>query len=150
MPITIQPATLKYKNSLGIYQSADSIKGVTFIPEVSSAGVISWTNDGGLSNPESVNISGEAIVVEVSGTTPTIVADVNHRYVCGEVSTLDFTPCSSGICDIVFTSGTTPTTLTVPNTIKWANDFDPTSLDASTIYELNVMDGVYGVVGTWT
>lgn len=32
--------------------------GVTFTPYVSSAGVISWTNDGGLKNPNPVNIMG--------------------------------------------------------------------------------------------
>ena len=32
--------------------------GVTFTPEVSDAGVISWTNDGGLTNPDPVNIKG--------------------------------------------------------------------------------------------
>lgn len=36
----------------------DGSNGVTFTPTVSSAGVISWTNDGGLPNPESVNIKG--------------------------------------------------------------------------------------------
>lgn len=34
--------------------------GVTFTPSVSAAGVISWTNDGGLENPASVNIKGPA------------------------------------------------------------------------------------------
>lgn len=32
--------------------------GATFIPSVSEEGVISWTNDGGLENPEPVNIKG--------------------------------------------------------------------------------------------
>ena len=32
--------------------------GVTFTPSVSEAGVISWTNDGGLTNPDAVNIKG--------------------------------------------------------------------------------------------
>lgn len=32
--------------------------GTTFIPSVSAAGVISWTNNGGLDNPDSVNIMG--------------------------------------------------------------------------------------------
>jgi len=32
--------------------------GVTFTPSVSPSGVISWTNDGGLENPASVNIMG--------------------------------------------------------------------------------------------
>ena len=87
--------------------------------------------------------------VAISGTTPTIVAKSGIRYVCGEVASLDFTPPASGICDVVFTSGSTPTVLTVPSTIKWANGFDPTSLDADTTYELNIMDGL-GVCGTWT
>ena len=41
-------------------QGEDGTDGVTFTPTVSSAGVISWTNDGGLPNPESVNIKGPA------------------------------------------------------------------------------------------
>ena len=32
--------------------------GVTFLPAVSAEGVLSWTNDGGLENPEPVNIMG--------------------------------------------------------------------------------------------
>lgn len=32
--------------------------GATFTPTVSAAGVISWTNDGGLPNPQAVNIRG--------------------------------------------------------------------------------------------
>lgn len=87
--------------------------------------------------------------VSVSGTTPTIVAKSGIRYVCGEVATLDFTPSQTGICDVVFTSGATATVLTVPSTIKWANGFDPTSLDANTTYELNIMDGL-GVACAWT
>lgn len=33
-------------------------RGYTFTPSVSSAGVISWTNDGSLSNPTAINIKG--------------------------------------------------------------------------------------------
>lgn len=36
----------------------DGTNGATFTPSVSEAGVISWTNDGGLPNPQSVNIKG--------------------------------------------------------------------------------------------
>lgn len=36
----------------------DGTDGVTFTPSVSEEGVLSWTNDGGLQNPESVNIKG--------------------------------------------------------------------------------------------
>lgn len=38
----------------------DGIDGVTFIPFVSSEGVISFVNDGGLPNPDPVNIKGPA------------------------------------------------------------------------------------------
>ena len=37
----------------------DGQNGATFIPSVSADGVISWTNDSGLPNPEPVNIKGE-------------------------------------------------------------------------------------------
>lgn len=38
---------------------ADGEDGATFIPTVSSEGVISWTNNKGLDNPEPVNIKGK-------------------------------------------------------------------------------------------
>lgn len=41
--------------------------GVTFTPTVSSEGVISWTNDGGLPNPASVNIKGETGATGATG-----------------------------------------------------------------------------------
>ncbi len=46
--------------SLSGVAGADGKDGVTFTPSVSSAGVISWTNDGGRANPPSVNIKGPA------------------------------------------------------------------------------------------
>ena len=89
----------------------------------------------------------------VSGTTPTITALPGIRYVCGEVSTLTIVLPASGIVDVVFESGSTATVLTVTPptgvTVKWANGFDPTALDANTTYEINIMDGL-GVVGAWT
>lgn len=39
-------------------QEAQVTAGYTFMPSVSSEGVISWTNDGGLANPDPVNIKG--------------------------------------------------------------------------------------------
>lgn len=92
--------------------------------------------------------------VSVDGTTPTINALPGVRYVCGEVSTLDIVTPASGIVDVVFTSGSTPTVLTVTPptgmTMKWANGFDPTSLESDTTYEVNIMDGCLGVCGTWS
>lgn len=93
--------------------------------------------------------------VSVSGTTPTINAMSGVRYVCGEVSTLDVVAPESGCIDVVFTSGSTPTVLTVTSAktgvtaIKWANGFDPSSLEANATYEINILDGEYGVAGLW-
>lgn len=92
-------------------------------------------------------------VVSVSGTTPAITALPGVRYICGEVATLDITFPASGIVDVVFESGSTPTVLTITPptgvTVRWANGFDPTSLEANTTYEINIADGL-GVAGQWT
>lgn len=92
-------------------------------------------------------------VVTVSGTTPTITALPGVRYVCGEVTTLDITLPASGVVDVVFESGSTATVLTItpPSgvTLKWANGFDPSSLEANTTYEINIADGL-GVGSSWT
>lgn len=92
----------------------------------------------------------------VSGSTPSITAKSGVRYICGECDTLSITAPESGCIDVVFTSGTTPTVLTVSSAktgvsaIKWTGSFDPSSLGASTTYEINILDGEFGVVGSWT
>lgn len=44
----------------GSLQGVKGDDGVTFTPSVSADGTMSWTNDGGLTNPEPVNIRGPA------------------------------------------------------------------------------------------
>lgn len=46
------------KDGSGEGGGADGEDGVTFYPSVDAAGTLSWTNDGGLANPEPVNIMG--------------------------------------------------------------------------------------------
>lgn len=91
--------------------------------------------------------------ITVSGSTPTIAAQSGTQYLCGEVSSLNITLPASGIVDVVFTSGTTATVLTITApigvTLKWANDFDPTALNTETTYELNIANGL-GVATKWT
>lgn len=92
--------------------------------------------------------------VTVEGTTPVINAKSGVRYVCGECATIDITTPESGIIDVTFTSGSTPTVLSVTPpegmTMMWANNFDPADLDANTTYEINIMDGCKGVACSWT
>lgn len=85
--------------------------------------------------------------IQISGTDPTIIAKSGIRYVCGEVLSLNFTPSTNGICDVMFTSGSTPTVLTLPDTVKMPEWF---SIEANTTYEINIADGIYGAVTSWT
>ena len=94
-------------------------------------------------------VDGSTGTVDVSGAAPTIAAVENTRYVCGEVTSLDFTPAASGVCIVRFTSGSTPTLLTLPSTIKFPEWFDSTALETDTIYEMCITDGVYGAVMSW-
>lgn len=121
--------------------------------KITENGVVNYENSPDTNRKlfPNLNICGKQIgeLVEVSGQTPVIVAEENTRYICGEVTSLDFTPCASGICDIRFTAASISTVLTLPSTLKLPDWFDPTSLEANTTYEINVVDGVYGAVMSW-
>ena len=93
--------------------------------------------------------SGECVDVTVTGATPVITAEHNHRYLCGEVSSISFTPSATGICEVLFTSGTTAAILTLPSTVKMPAWFDTTALDTETIYDISIADGIYGAVMSW-
>ena len=89
----------------------------------------------------------DSLVVEVSGTDPVITGKASYRYNCGELYTLSITPPETGTMDIIFTSGATPTVLTLPNTVKmpiwWAG------IETNTTYEMCITDGVYCGVMSW-
>lgn len=85
-------------------------------------------------------------VVEVSGTTPAITPVANTIYKCGELTSLTISnPPANGSYSIVFTSGATATTTTIPASILGLEDFAP---EANTLYEINVLDN-RAVVGSW-
>ena len=92
---------------------------------------------------------GGEIIEPVTGSTPSITGVANTRYMCEEVSTISITPPDSGTIEVFFTSGTTPAVLTLPNTVKMPEWFDATTLEANTIYDIIITDGVYGAVMTW-
>lgn len=67
--------------------------GVTFTPAVSEDGVISWTNDGGLPNPEPVNIKGPpGPGGGGDGTTVVNWEDINGRPDLSAVSSMKVQP----------------------------------------------------------
>lgn len=143
MPVTLQPTTLKYKNSNGVFQSADCIKGDK--GDQGDDYVLTTTDKQDIASL----IDDSCFVQTVSGTTPSIAAEPNIRYICGEVSTIDITAPATGTIDIIFTSGTTAAVLTVTSTVKWPAWFDATALEPNTIYELLITDATYGSVMTW-
>lgn len=86
------------------------------------------------------------MVETVTGTTPTIEPAANTIYNCGELASLTISnPPATGAYSIVFTSGGTATTTTIPATILGLEDF---AAEANTIYEINVLDN-RAVVGSW-
>ena len=98
--------------------------------------------------------NGVTFVETVSGTTPSITGEPNTIYECGEVSTLTIAPPAVGTIDVTFTSGSTATVLTITppsgvTAVKWPTWFDATALEANTIYELVITNGVRGGVMTW-
>ena len=89
----------------------------------------------------------DSFIVDVEGTDPTITGQPSYRYNCGEVLSLSITPPSSGTIDFRFTSGSTPTVLTLPSTVKMPEWW--VEVEANTIYEMCITDGIYCGVMTW-
>ena len=89
----------------------------------------------------------DSFVEDVTGTDVTITSQPSYRYNCGEVYSLTVTPPSSGTIDFRFTSGSTPTVLTLPQTVKMPEWW--VGVEANTIYEMCITDGIYCGVMSW-
>ena len=100
-------------------------------------------------NPVWQTPPGGMVTDTVTGSTVTITGTANHRYLCGTVTEITITPPQTGMIDVLFTAGNA-CVLSLPNTVKLPDSFDPTTLTQGVVYEINIMDGVYGVVGSWT
>lgn len=96
--------------------------------------------------------SGSGAYAEVnhgtSDTTFTLTPNVFH--VWDEVSSLDLSLAEeqAGVANeylFQFTSGSTATTLTLPDSIKWANDAAPTILE-NMIYQISILKGLASVL----
>lgn len=127
---------------------ADGYSPTVTITPITGGHRITITDADGTETADVMDGHNGMVTVNVSGTTPTITAQADTRYVCGEIATLDFTPSASGICDVVFTSGSTPTVVTLPSTVKFPDG--SFTAEADTTYEINILDGIYGAVMAWT
>ena len=82
--------------------------------------------------------------VTVTGATPSITAEANKRYLCGTLTSLTITLPESGMFEVVFTSGSTATTLTASG-VTFPSWF---SVEANYTYEISILDGM-AVVAVW-
>ena len=94
-----------------------------------------------------IGASTETIRETVAGTSATLDAEVDTMYLCGTMTalTIDTFP-PTGEFTVVFTSGSTATTLTVPNTLHMPDGF---TVEANKRYEINVLDG-YACAQGWS
>lgn len=105
------------------------------------AETLAYMDMNGSSNPSDT--------VTVSGANPVIKAAKNTMYLCtSTLQSLTFTPNPNGVSAVRFTSGTTATVLNVASTILWPDWFDGTC-DTERVYEISIMDGIYGSVMSW-
>ena len=95
------------------------------------------------------NLPKSVIEETVAGATPSITGVDNHRYLCGTVTAISITPPQTGIISVLFTAGE-GCTVTLPVTVQIPEGFNPASLTEGTVYEINIADGIYGVVASWT
>ena len=142
---------------------ADGEDGVTFTPSVDSAGNLSWTNNGGLTNPPTVNIKGpkgdkgDAGEGDGGSGGPTIVEidAIDYNFVdltdntiylfYGQLLNLEVRlsmPLTKG-CLLRFETDT-DCTLIIPD-CYWANGVIP-SIEGNTCYELSLTDNQDGAV----
>lgn len=157
-------STFNVKNGSKGSNGTNGTNGATFTPSVDANGNLSWTNNGGLTNPPTVNIKGpkgdkgdagsggsgggSGAYAEVnhgtSDTTFTLTPNTFH--VWDEVASLTLTLGSeqSGVANeyvFQFTSGATATSLTLPDDIKWANGTAPTIAE-NMIYQISILNGL--------
>ena len=69
-----------FKEEFIVMRDSGEFDGATFTPSVSETGDLSWTNDQGRENPETVNIRGQSptiVVTDIQGGHRVTITDVN-------------------------------------------------------------------------
>lgn len=117
-----------------VYIENNGLRDLCPLPFAANNGMALVANDDGTADWRVVR----PVDVTVSDAAASIAPADNRRYKCGELTSLTITdPPATGHYVIIFTSGATPTTTTIPATILGLESFAP---EANTIYEINVLD----------
>ena len=143
-----KPITPLFQHASTFYGLAKAAGDTTQSTSSNAVGTYTDSAKTAIKNMLGVIDGGGTISETITGTDPTITAQNNFRYMCGELYTLNFTPCVSGVCEVIFTSGATPTVLTLPDTVRMPTWW--TGVEPNTTYEISIVDGVYGAVMSWS
>lgn len=133
--------------AITVERSGANIRAYGIVRDANGPRLVTLSHSSSSISISSIGLEETPITTAVTGSTPTIaLCENNHIYECGELSSLTVTAIDNpGEFSITFTSGSTATVLTVPNTMIMPDSF---AVEASTRYEINVKDG-YALVAGW-
>lgn len=124
------------------YIENNGLRDLCPLPVASKNGMALVANDDGTADWHVAR----PVDVTVSDAAASIAPADNRRYKCGTLTSLTITdPPATGHYVIIFTSGATATTTSIPSTIKGLETF---AAEANTRYEIDVEDN-YAVVAKW-
>lgn len=90
---------------------------------------------------KSLMLSGMLVHEDLSSRAVTLMPEAECRYIYGELDSLTIQSLpSTGIVDISFSSGSTPTVLVLPETAIVPRWFDQTDLSENTYYDISIED----------
>lgn len=113
--------------------------------------VSAFTNDAGYLTPSGiVNKANKTTIVNYGTSSTTTTLSENIYYIWGEVASLTLTlgtPAdASKLSEYMFEfqSGATPTTLSLPSSVKWV---DTPTIEANKTYQVSIVDNIAIIVG---
>jgi hypothetical protein len=141
-------------STIGNAMGSNSLYERTWVSDGEAVSVAVWIASGTTLTDAVYSITIEDITsgqfglsVAVDGTTPTITAAPGIRYECGTVNELTFTPSASGLCEVVFTTGSNPTEPVLPSTVRMPDWW--TGVEANRTYDLMILNGTLAGVMSW-
>lgn len=135
--------------AIAVYSEVTNIFAVTYFIERARDEVfrvIIAITSNGIVVPRQQQLQLASNIEEIADDAPTITPEANTIYLCDTLTSLTIDdPIITSSYSIVFTSGSTPTSTTIPATILGLENF---AAEANTMYEINVLDN-RAVVGSW-
>lgn len=143
--------TANVPNSYSASDEGKVVSNGALVAQTSQNITANGTYDTTTKNQITVNVEAVMEKITVSGTSVTQELTANKFYVFGEVTSLTVTlatPTNPNIMNeyhFRFTSGSTATVLTLPQSVTMPSDF---AVEASKTYEISIVDG-FGTVTAW-